>query len=85
LRNKVSVISLHRVTKGEAELLDIRPGASVLRFEGLITGDGQPFEHLLSLNHPDRVSFTIQQSPVKRDADQSNPIHWVLHSEYQGS
>jgi GntR family transcriptional regulator len=81
LRNKFSVISLHRVTRGEAGLLDVRPGTSVLRLETLsVTSDGQPFEHLRSLNHPDRVSFTVQQSPGMRDADQSNPVRWVLHS-----
>lgn len=82
LRSKFSVISIHHVTKGEAELLDLRLGSAVLRFEGLsVTGDGQPFEHLRSLNHPDRVSFTIQPSPGTRDTDQGNPIRWILHSQ----
>ena len=82
LSNELSVISIHRVTKGEAELLDLRPGASVLHFEALtVTGDGQPVEYLRSLNHPDRVSFTIQQTPGKLDADQSNPVRWMLHSQ----
>ena len=81
LSNKVSIISIHRVTKSEAALLDIRPGSSVLRFEGLsVTSDGQPFEHLRSLNHPDRVSFTIQQSPGESSTDEGRPVRWMLHS-----
>ncbi|NKM06446.1 UTRA domain-containing protein [Rhizobium leguminosarum bv. viciae] len=81
LTNDVRVISIHYATKGEAELLDLRPGAPVLHFEGLsLTGDGQPFEHLRSLNHPDRVSLTINPPPEKQGPKQSNPIGWMLQS-----
>lgn len=80
LSNKFSIISIHRVTKSEAELLELRPGAPVLRFEGLsVTSSGRPFEHLRSLNHPDRVSFTIQESPGKVDTDQGNSVRWTFH------
>jgi GntR family transcriptional regulator len=81
LSNDVRVISIHYATKGEAELLDLRPGAPVLHFEGLtLTGDGQPFEHLRSLNHPDRVSLTIKPTPEKQNPKQSNPIGWTVHN-----
>ncbi|CAN7696296.1 GntR family transcriptional regulator [Mesorhizobium sp. LjRoot246] len=80
LHNDVRVISIHYATKGEAEHLDLRPGSPVLHFEGLsLTGDGQPFEHLRSLNHPDRVSLTINPPTKKQDARQSNPVGWILH------
>jgi GntR family transcriptional regulator len=80
--NNVGAISIHYATRAEAELLDVRPGASVLRFEGLTTTlDGQPLELLRSLNHPDRVSFTINQPPGKRETSQSNPVRWMLHSQ----
>ncbi|MDQ7250517.1 GntR family transcriptional regulator [Dongia sedimenti] len=79
--NDVRVISVHYATKGEAELLDLRPGAPVLHFEGLtLTGEGQPFEYLRSLNHPDRVSLTINPPPKKQGPKQSNPISWTLQS-----
>jgi len=79
--NSFAVISIHRASKSEAELLDLRPGASVLHYEALtVTGDGQPLEYLRSLNHPDRVSFTISQQPGKRGAGQGNPIRWMLQN-----
>lgn len=79
LRKNLSVISIHRATKVEAEALGLRPNASVLYFEGLSsTQDGQPFEYLRSLNHPDRVSFTIQQSPESNASSKSNPVQWML-------
>jgi len=37
-------------------------------------------EYLRSLNHPDRVSFTISQQPGKRGAGQGNPIRWMLQN-----
>lgn len=77
--NDVKVISIHYATKGEAELLDLRPGAPVLHFETLtLTVEGQPFEYLRSLNHPDRVSLTIK--PEKQGPKQSDQISWMLHS-----
>jgi GntR family transcriptional regulator len=77
--NAARVISVHYATKAEAELLDLRPGAPVLHFEGLtLTGAGQPFEYLRSLNHPDRVSLKI--NPETQGAIQSNPIGWMLQS-----
>lgn len=81
LINDIRVISIHYATKGEAELLDLRLGAPVLHFEGVsLTGDGQPFEHLRSLNHPDRVSLTINPRRERQGPEPSNPIGWMLHS-----
>lgn len=80
LSSKESVISMHRVSKAEADALDVQPGSAVLHFEALsATADGQPFELLRSLNHPDRVSFTIARPHGGRDARES-PVHWMLHS-----
>ncbi|MGX5850585.1 GntR family transcriptional regulator [Mesorhizobium sp. PL10] len=82
LNNDVRVISIHYATKSEAELLDLRPGAPVLNFEGLaVTGDGQPFEYLRSLNNPDRVSLTINPSREKQGPKQSNAIGWTLRGQ----
>lgn len=82
LSNVARVISIHYATKSEAEPLELRPGAAVLNFEGLsVTGTGQPFEHLRSLNHPDRVSLTINSPRGMQNLIQSNPIRWTLQAE----
>ncbi|WFP65621.1 MULTISPECIES: GntR family transcriptional regulator [unclassified Mesorhizobium] len=82
LHSGTGSIGIHYATKAEAELLDLKPGASVLLFDAVtITSDGHPFEYLRSLNHPDRVSFTINQPPGKPDARQGNPpIRWMFNS-----
>jgi GntR family transcriptional regulator len=82
LHNGAGSIGIHYATKVEAELLDLKPGASVLLFDAVtVTSDGQPFEYLRSLNHPDRVSFTINRPPGKQDAYQSNPpVRWTFNS-----
>ncbi|WP_292240799.1 GntR family transcriptional regulator [Mesorhizobium sp.] len=81
LVNDVRVISIHYATKVEAELLDLRPGAPVLHFEGVcLTSDGQPFEHLRSLNHPDRVSLSINPPLDRPGPRHPNPIGWMLQN-----
>jgi GntR family transcriptional regulator len=82
LHSGTGSISIHYATKAEAELLDLKLGAPLLLFDAVtITSDGQPFEYLRSLNHPDRVSFTINQPTGKRDAHQSTPpIRWMFNS-----
>lgn len=84
LTNDVRVISIHYATKNEAELLDLRPGSPVLHFEGVsLNRDGQPFEYLRSLNHPDRVGLTINPQIGKRDSKQNNPVGWRLQPPTQ--
>lgn len=79
LMNDVRVISIHYASKIEGDLLEIRTGAPVLHFEGVSrTSDGRPFEHLRSLNHPDRVSLTINPPTEKQGSNHGNPIGWML-------
>jgi GntR family transcriptional regulator len=81
LHSGTGSIGIHYATKLEAELLDLKLGASLLLFDALtVTADGQPFEYLRSLNHPDRVSFTINQPPGRRDAREGNPVKWMFNS-----
>lgn len=80
LTNDVRVIRIHYATRDEAELLDLRAGAPVLHFEGVcLTADGRPFEHLRSLNHPDRVSLSINPPVSNLGRKQGSPIGWMLH------
>lgn len=82
LHNKSSTIAIYKVTKEEAEFLNVAPGTSVLKFESLsLTGDEIPFEHLRSLNHPDHVSFSIEHRDHPEHATNASPISMLMNGE----
>lgn len=84
LHNKSSTIGIHRLTEPEAEFLNLPAGTSVLKYEAIVvTGDGAPFEHLRSLNHPDHVSFSIEHRDHPEFATSASPISMLMNGESQ--
>lgn len=82
LHNKASTIGIQRLAETEADFLGLPPGTSVLILEAVIvTGDGAPFEHLRSLNHPDHVSFTIEHRDHLEHATSASPISMLMNGE----
>ncbi len=81
LHNKITRISIHKVTGAEAEFLQLQAGASVLKWESVsVTMDDTPFEHLRSLNHPDYVSFSID-SRGNNVAEAAPPVTMMVESK----
>lgn len=85
LHNKISRISIHKATASEAEFLHVQAGASVLKWESVsVTMDDTPFEHLRSLNHPDYVSFSIENRGQKT-AEATSPVTMMVEGKLPGT
>ncbi|GAA3891261.1 GntR family transcriptional regulator [Gibbsiella dentisursi] len=57
------LISVAAMTEDEQQLLEAPAGSAALVYRGVIFDAGQqPLEYLVSVNHPDRVSFKIGYS-----------------------
>ncbi|QCL77607.1 GntR family transcriptional regulator (plasmid) [Agrobacterium tumefaciens] len=85
LHNRSSRISIHKATASEAEFLNLQAGASVLKWESVsVTSDETPFEHLRSLNHPDYVSFSIENRG-ERTAEATSPVTMMVEGKLPGN
>ena len=57
--NRAGVISVAPVVSEDAALLDVQPGVNVLVYRiDVFDEQNRPIEHMVSINHPQRVSFT---------------------------
>lgn len=58
-------LSIAHINDQEARLLEVEPGTAALVYRGVIYDtQGQPLEYLVSINHPQRVVFKLENSRV---------------------
>jgi GntR family transcriptional regulator len=64
--DRTSEISVRRIEDEDASLLGIAPGINVLRYMSTVRdAEGAPLEHVVSINHPERVVFSTDFAHIR--------------------
>jgi GntR family transcriptional regulator len=64
--NRKSEITVAPIDEEDAALLGVEAGINVLRYCSTVNGsDGKALEHIVSMNHPERVAFSTDFAHIR--------------------